>query len=273
MGEFLAVGKKLDFLDETLIVRAFHSADTDASGKLDPEQFIVAYETMYNHSLEASSGPDESYVRALRYGIDKSLKPAKIIMELYSGSISAISKYSDLLEETEEDVTGGLDMISAMMLRDGIDNQRYGSNVLWWVDVSVKEVLPSVAAALIQNFGLPPDVETCFFNDHLTPDRDSRVRMGPGKISKPAVKKANGGDALEVQSLSLFVQSMWLKNLPVVHEYGVWVDYLWPPPLQNFAKYLSSRLSQFYSFAGVIDLEHCRSLLRACKFAEVCSLR
>jgi Ca2+-binding EF-hand superfamily protein len=44
MKEFIQVGKKLNFEDETLIIKAFRAADTTASGKLDTEEFEQAYE-------------------------------------------------------------------------------------------------------------------------------------------------------------------------------------------------------------------------------------
>ena len=52
MSEFMAVGKKLDFDDENLVVRAFKFADTSASGKLDAEEFLSAYEAMFNGDID-----------------------------------------------------------------------------------------------------------------------------------------------------------------------------------------------------------------------------
>ena len=46
MSEFLSVGKKLKFNDENILVRAFKVADTSSSGKLDMDEFVVAYEAM-----------------------------------------------------------------------------------------------------------------------------------------------------------------------------------------------------------------------------------
>jgi hypothetical protein len=269
MGEFLAVGKKLDFQDESLIVKAFRFADTSASGKLDMEEFVTAYEAMYNGNLAGSGGGDESYVRAVRYGMDKSSKPARIIMQSYTGSLAEITKFSDLIKESEKDIKGTLETIVEKMIIDSVNNQKYGSNILWWVDISTSDVLPNIVSNVIQNFGLPSDVEPCFLNEFLSTERDTRIRMGSGKITKPSIKKLNGGEALEVKSLNLFIQSMWLQNLPIVHEYGAWVDCLWPAPLHNIVTYAYSRLSQFFSYSGCIDLERFRSIQRSDRVAVV----
>ena len=51
MKEFLEVGKKLNFDDETLIVKAFRAADSSSSGKLDSEEFTLAYNLMYDGAI------------------------------------------------------------------------------------------------------------------------------------------------------------------------------------------------------------------------------
>ena len=66
MGEFMDVGKKLDFEDENMVVRAFRHADTSASGKLDAEEFLAAYDALFSGDLQAGGESDESFVRATR---------------------------------------------------------------------------------------------------------------------------------------------------------------------------------------------------------------
>ena len=46
MSEFMSVGKKLKFDDENVLVLAFKAADTSSSGKLNMEEFVLAYEAM-----------------------------------------------------------------------------------------------------------------------------------------------------------------------------------------------------------------------------------
>lgn len=65
---------------------------------------------------------------------------------------------------------------------------------------------------------------------------------------------------------------MWMKNNPVVHEYGQWIDHLRPQALQDIAIYASSRLSQFYDYSKAADLEQCKALQRAAHSAFVSSL-
>lgn len=273
----MEVGKKLDFEDEALIIEAFHVADTSGSGKLDMEEFVFAYETMYNGNLESSAGENETFVRAIRYGIDKSCSPAKYVMQMYTGTMSELNKMSDLLNEKETDYKGALETIVAMMVEDGRGNEEFGSNILWWVDLCVEKVLPNVVATVVQNFGLPLDIDSCFYNEILNDDRETRVRMGSGGISKPAVKAVNDDEPLETKSLSFFVQSMYISNVPIVQESGWWVEWLWPKLLQNFFQYLYSRLSQFLSYANVKDHSRDSALftanLLASRFIDVSSIK
>ena len=266
MAEFLSVGKKLNFTDENVLVRAFRLADTSASGKLDMEEFVVAYEAMYSGTLEGE-GPDDSFVRCTRYGIDKSTKPAKYVMQAYTGALTALDKVANILENTEETYEGTIENIVAMMLDDGNNNERHGSNILWWIDVCAAEVLPNVVYTLRQNFGLPEDIDDNYFSDFLTTDRESRVVLGQGKISKQVIREANGNSDVKVNSLSLFVQSMYMANVPIVHEYGQWVDYIKSKMILNVIKYLYSRFSQFMSYAKTIDLERYKAIQRADRIA------
>ena len=266
----MAVGKKLDYDDENLIIQAFRVADTSTAGELDMEQFVVAYEALYNGNLAGSGDHEESFVRALRYGIDKSKVPARYVVQLYSGTISEMNKVSDLLEDTCRVYKGTLEDIVALMLKDSRANQRFGSNVLWWIDICVENVLPNIVNTVIQTFGLPTDIEACFYNEYLTNDRESRVCMGPGVISKPIVKALNKGQALETNSFSLFVQSMYIKNVPIVQECGWWVDCLRPQILKNFFQYLYSRLSQFMSYSGSVSLDYCKAVQLAEAASKVC---
>ena len=67
---------------------------------------------------------------------------------------------------------------------DSINNRDNGSNILWWIDISVEEVLPKVVSKIIQTFGLPADVDTCFYNEILSPERDSRIRKDTARLRK-----------------------------------------------------------------------------------------
>ena len=67
MAEFMDVGKKLDFEDENMVVRAFRHADTSSSGKLDAEEFLAAYDALISGDLQSGGDSDESFVRATRY--------------------------------------------------------------------------------------------------------------------------------------------------------------------------------------------------------------
>ena len=93
-------------------------------------------------------------------------------METFTGTLTALEKKVDMLTNKEEEFTGNMETLVAMMLQDGRNNDKYASNILWWVDVCAQEVLPSVVAAMVQNFGLPDDVANNFYSDYLTPEKE-----------------------------------------------------------------------------------------------------
>ena len=99
MDEFMAVGKKLNFDDENLIVRAFKLADTSSSGKLDADEFLVAYEAMFNSDLDGSDDSHEENFKMPRYGIDKSSSPAKVLFQTYTGTMTSLTKRTDYSDD------------------------------------------------------------------------------------------------------------------------------------------------------------------------------
>ena len=270
MSEFMAVGRKLDFDNENIIVRAFKFADTSASGKLDAGEFLAAYEAMFNGDIDddGDSGED-NFVRCTRYGIDKSSNPPRILFQTYTGTLMALKKVADYSDgETKSrqlnEQEWKLNRIVDLMIVDGQNNLDNGSNILWWVDICVAEVLPKIVSNIIRTFGLPPDIDTCFYTDVPTPERESRIRKGTGKVIKSyATTAKNKGLPLNVESLSMFVQSVFLKNLPIVHEYGTWVDHLVPKLIKKYVIYISSRISMWYKFSNTPDDARNWSLVNA----------
>ena len=155
----------------------------------------------------------------------------------------------DMLTNQEEPFDGGMERLVVMMLQDGQNNERNASNLLWWIDVCAQEVLPSIVSAVSQSFGVPDQTADNFYSEYLTLEKEvsvevfstceklmhlsnhpwssrlpyplsplsqSRVVVGTGKITESSVKKENNGAPLDVQSLNLFVQSMYSANIPVV---------------------------------------------------------
>ena len=110
------------------------------------------------------------------------------------------------MKQPEESVnfTGTLETLTEMMQEDGRNNHKYGSRVLWWVSVAVSDVLPSSVNAVIKGFGLPTDTDSCFYNEFLSQERETRIRIGEGKI-----KNSQTGKVTNVKSLNLFIQSLW----------------------------------------------------------------
>ncbi len=251
LQEFLSVGKKLNFKNESLLVKAFRAADTSSSGTLDMNEFVEAYDFLYYGNLSTTDEPDETHVNAVRYGIDKTKKA--FIMEIYSGSSTELNSCKDAINDIELGFKGGLDKLIEIVIADGKKNIGDGSSILWWVNIGAKDILPTTMSGIMKNFGLPSDVESCFYNQFLTKERHSRLRIGKGNLTCNNEKH-------NVNSFNLFIQSLWLKNSPVVHELGDWFDYIRPKSLQKFIGYVSSRLSQFYSMNKSPDFE-CQSAL------------
>ena len=77
-----------------------------------------------------------------------------------------------------------------------------------------------------------------------------------GKIKIDSVQQ-------NVKSLNFFVQSLWLKNLPVVQETGRWTENLPGAILKSAAKYIYSRISLFLDYGRVVDEERRVALIRA----------
>ena len=153
------MGHKLKFSNKDLIIRAFRNADIDEKDFLTMQEFVMAYNELYYGSLESlvDQVEETTFVRAVRYGVDKSVKPTKTIMQVYSGNLKKITHFLNLLDtkknerdESKDDVQDAceisyecdLENILQMMLDDSKDNFLYDSKILWWVDIAVQEILP-----------------------------------------------------------------------------------------------------------------------------------
>lgn len=254
MQEFIQVGKKLNFDNETLIIKAFRAADTSSSGKLDTEEFQVAYELLYYGSISGGDDDGVMFVRALRYGIDKQ-SPA-FIMQAYTGDMKKITKFEDYLEKREsEEYEGEFKDILDLMIADGKNNRAHGSRIMWWIDVASSDILPSNVVAFMKTFGLPKASESNFYNEFLSEDLESRIHIGEGETTAKSQK-------LSVRSLNLFVQTLWLKNVPIVYEVGRWADCL-PSYPKVAIDYIMSRISLFLDYGHEYDYERNASLQRA----------
>ena len=123
---------------------------------------MAAYEAMFNGDIDddGDSG-EENFVRCTRYGIDKSSDPPRIVFQTYTGTLMALEKVADYSDgETKSrqlnEQEWKLNRIVDLMIVDGQNNLDNGSNILWWVDICVAEVLPKIVSNIIRTFGLPP---------------------------------------------------------------------------------------------------------------------
>ena len=188
LPEFEVLAKKLDVHHST-IFSCFAQADIGQKGYLTISEFVNAYEKLYLQKLSDSSmadGDDEnsSFIRAVRYGIDKSSRSQSFVMQMYTGSIQTLTHFHDLLNEKVKRVkameesenseeikqsfnvlpfSGDLKTIVSMMQNDSRDNSLYGSKIMWWIDVSVRQVNEINVSSLIDTFGIPSDLDQVFF--------------------------------------------------------------------------------------------------------------
>lgn len=234
MDEFLKITSKLKINDdEDFIVDVFRSVDTNNSGKLNMNEFIAAYQKVYigmikNRSKHVSNSTYvkiKDYITALRYGHDKN---GSYIFDIYRGdfdNINEILKFHCLDEKlnfaehfTQQNVNESGESITLSALNDLIvsdsktnTNSSGKSSINWWVDIAMDGVSRSKMDNYITVFGLPNDTyfrsRYAAFNKPLPQEKKSRLFAGKGTNST--------GNS--ISSVSLFVQSMWIKNRPIVH--------------------------------------------------------
>ena len=249
------------------------AGNSELTGTLDMQEFIAAYQKIYCGTKNGEHGEktmkNESFVRATRYGrmlngeyvFECYTIPSSGHAEKYTLDLSVPEEDSDSdLDSVEEDqrikpkiilpkhiwdgITepweGNIDNILNMIRQDSNRNKTLHSNVLWWIDAAYESVDRSTAEDIITRFGLPNDSKflSSFgnFGSGMPGDVKSRMFAGIGNHTSG-----------NVYSLSYFIQSMWIKGVPVVHHLPLW--------LRNFpltaAVRTDSAVSRFLS--GVAD--------------------
>jgi hypothetical protein len=284
MGEFVNISNKLKLTaSHAVLSDIFRKADTSGGGKLSNIEFIHAYNLLYDYNpdLDVARRNMESHVRAIRYGFDRA--DGKFVFEVFSGTLQTIyyktchyedgsikkfhldrsykgqmpksTKHSHQnKEETTDNESYDLRYISKMMEADAKFNKEAGAKIFWWIDISAKEVVP---LTFIPYLSLPPSIEPMFYYDVMDNDKDTRVFLSD---KSDEIDSATGVNYHK--SLTLFVQSMWLANLPMVASLPSILSYL-PSFLHGFFKYLMNRMSFFFSYVDVPDYENVTSIVRA----------
>jgi hypothetical protein len=106
--------------------------------------------------------------------------------------------------------------ITSMMRVDALSTAATTAHIMWWVDVACSNVDRTTAEDLVVKFGLPNDSKflSSFGNFGNVLPADPKCRMFAGSGNHTSGK---------VFSLNYFVQSLWMRNVPVVHHLPPWL--------------------------------------------------
>ena len=283
LDEFTGIIKMLRIqVTPDYVARVFRSVDqstglSEVSGTLDMQEFIAAYQKIYCGAnvddVGTTTKKKDNFIRATRYGCQTD---GQFIFECYTipshgaaekftipnlprdGSIlgnSEVTKHDGdhlhkLKTANKEIWTGTVDDIIIMIRDDSIKNKAHHGSVFWWIDLAYSSVDRTTAEEIATKFGLPNNSKflSSFgnFGSGMPGDVKSRMFAGIGNHTSG-----------NVYSLSYFIQSMWIKGVPVVHHL--------PPFLRslqcftcNSNKYLGSlsdMLVQYYTsrFAWMVN--------------------
>lgn len=286
LDEFLSIIKKLNLgsqeeISDDFISSVFRLVDTRASGTLSMQEFICAYQTIYtkvtaskSHFSFWSSKKAEvkkgEYIKATRYGYDAR---GNYLLETYTmvstGTAEKIvyngfpsrdvkvneaedrsyKSFNEYLETgtVTEWTNASLDGLNRMMVQDSQDNFKNKACVFWWVDIALESVERSSASKFVNAFGLPNTSKfmSSFgnFGNLLPKEKKSRMYAGNG------VTATTG----EVSSLSMFVQTAYLKNRPLVHHVPGWmeVSFAYDTMLGDIlSSYYASRFSWLFNLSA-----------------------
>lgn len=265
--------------DPQFLAETFHKVDSHGRGALSLPEFAKAYNIVYDHDPEQDIIYKKipSSIVAIRYGLDKVEK--RFIYEVYSGSTSKIvhktcyfgdgtsAKYfidrsfrgKPLPSQAAEENSNSnkeldLNFIVSLIDDDGKWNQMTGSNIMWWVDVCTKKIYPS---KFIKAFSLPRSLEPMFKNEVF--DNNGNKRL---KLSHKTATEGDEHGFHHINSMNVFVQTLFLENKPGVNPHPTWLKYL-PSFISRPIEYVSDKLAFMYDLDDVFDNEPRWSLERA----------
>ena len=174
-------------------------------------------------------------ITALRYGcVDKNY-----ILEAYTGTADGntclikskytfqhtnsakMSSYGEIAADfaREDSLNMTLEDLNILIIKDSQNNLAIDGrqSVYWWVDVAMKVVSQGSIAKYIANLGLPNDDKFCAnfgMFDSILPAQD-KFHIYPG----------NGQTMCgSVSSVTFFLQTMWIKNIPIDHCFPQWIE-------------------------------------------------
>jgi hypothetical protein len=258
--------------------RTFQQADLDRSGKLSLEEFLVAYDIFFNKKTESAVDDQVVFCQAIRYGRIGN----GYIMQSYSGSglgrnvtfhecvhlfpekPSAMNPISEnkVYEGSgsgsgcENQSQWSFDDLIAMIEADSQRNlKRNEQNILWWVDLTCEEKSAGIVNLMIHKFGVPRELEESLHSNRLSSLSDERLGFGVNTMRSAERGRGRGSKVKPpVKSFNVTVQSIWLKNLPVIQIQPDWI-YRCDGRLKKWLMSLYVRFAPFLSYSHSSDHE------------------
>jgi hypothetical protein len=251
-------------LTNSYIYRVFR--ETAKSGNLGMNDFIRAYQKIYTHTSNQSTNSTKKtqhnteFICATRYGVH--------VYEIFTGTNKSNTiifnqrktykniNFLDVLDETVrddmdeyfdiKDINMTMSDINKLILNDSINNVNISEyseaaywqhKVYWWIDIAMKQVTTGNVEKYIPEFGLPNDAKfkSSFaqFNKALPKNIKNHVYIATGESTRE-----------RTSSLSLFTQTMFLRNVPIVQCVPNWFHKVLPTTVIN---YYMTRFAFFFS--------------------------
>jgi hypothetical protein len=267
------------------LLRTFLQADLDRSGKLSLDEFLVAYDIFFNKKSESAVDDQVVFCQAIRYGRIGN----GYIMQSYSGSglgrnvifNECVHLFPDKhspssptpqsppstrdfrgarIAETKSEpeilsVQFSFDDLIAMIESDSQRNlKRNEQNILWWVDLTCEEKSAGIVNLMIHKFGVPRELEESLHSNRLSSLSDERMGFGVNTMRTAERGRSDKAIKPPVKSFNVTVQSIWLKNLPVIQIQPDWIS-RYNGRLKQWIMSLFVRFAPFLSYSHAPDHE------------------
>ena len=166
--------------DEALINFAFAESDKDNSGKLCMQDFEVAYDILYRGVLTGLRNKSEESDQ-----VNYVLKCLRYGTTADQGVVFEVTLIYTIKE------------LELHMEKIALDN--FNNRIRWWIDISIIKMNFAEKELVSKLLGISKN--EIILSGVLPETRSSRMRSG-------------------ADSVSFFVQTMWIKNIPLVHTHG-----------------------------------------------------
>jgi hypothetical protein len=245
----------------------------------------VAYDIFFNKKSESAVDDQVVFCQAIRYGRIGN----GYIMQSYSGSglgrnvifNECVHLFPDKhspssptpqsppstrdfrgarIAETKSEpeilsVQFSFDDLIAMIESDSQRNlKRNEQNILWWVDLTCEEKSAGIVNLMIHKFGVPRELEESLHSNRLSSLSDERMGFGVNTMRTAERGRSDKAIKPPVKSFNVTVQSIWLKNLPVIQIQPDWIS-RYNGRLKQWIMSLFVRFAPFLSYSHAPDHE------------------